>query len=102
MAVKLITFKTNQTVIGDDSTPSHRKLADKIQLKKPVQIIVQPTQNGPMMGFSPFLEFAKEWSTGVEFDLADILCETTPEVELENKYNEVFGVGIQVVSSLKG
>jgi hypothetical protein len=94
MTLKLITFKTNQTLIGEivNETDSH------IKLKQPVQVIVQPTKEGPMMGFSPFLEFAEEFKTGITLPKENIQCTTTPMVELANQYNQVFGSGIQIAS----
>ena len=96
MTVKLITFKTNQTLIGEivSETDSH------ITLKQPVQVIVQPTKEGPMMGFSPFLEFAEEFKTGITLPKENIQCTTTPMTELTNQYNQVFGSGIQIASSI--
>jgi hypothetical protein len=96
MATKLITFKTTQTIIGEISTTSQDILDKKIRVSYPVQIIIQPTQQGPMMGFVPFLEFCEEFKQGILFNEDDILTTTTPVVELINKYNEVFGSGIQI------
>jgi hypothetical protein len=53
-----------------------------------------------MMGFSPFLDFCVEFSTGVKFSSSDILTVTTPAIELQNQYNQVFGSGIQIASSI--
>ena len=96
MTLKLITFKTNQTLIGEivNETDS------SITVKQPVQVIVQPTKDGPMMGFSPFLEFAEEFKTGVSLPKENIQCTTTPIVELQNQYNQVFGSGIQIASAI--
>jgi hypothetical protein len=66
-----------------------------------VQVIVQPGQDGqPMMGFAPFLQFTEEFETGITINNDDILCITTPVRELENQYNKMFGVGIEIVSSM--
>jgi hypothetical protein len=94
--IKLITFKTNQTILGEvvSETPTH------ITLKQTVQVIVQPTKDGPMMGFSPFLEFSEEFKTGISLPKENIQCTTTPIVELANQYNQVFGSGIQIASSI--
>lgn len=95
MTIKLITFKTTQTILG--------KVEDRLNelvVKEPVQVIVQPTKEGPMMGFAPFLEYSQEFKNGISISKADILCVTTPIVELENQYNQVFGSGIQIASSI--
>lgn len=95
MKLTLITFKTNHTIIGelvsdDDSV---------VKIKNPVQVVVQPTKDGNMMGFAPFVEFAEEFKTGIPIKHQDILFMTTPVRELENQYNQVFGVGIQIASA---
>ena len=95
MTVKLITFKTSQTVMADINDD---KAAATVSLKKPVQVIVQPTKDGPMMGFAPFLDYAEEFSTGIEISKEDILCVTTPSRELENQYNKIFGSNIEIAS----
>ena len=95
MSLKLITFKTNQTILGDVEYSG-----GEYTVKQPVQVIVQPTKDGPMMGFSPFLDFCVEFSTGVKFSSSDILTVTTPAIELSNQYNQVFGFGIQIASSI--
>jgi len=96
MAVKLITFKTNQTIIASVVYEND----ERITVKETVQVIVQPSKDGPIMGFSPFLEYAQEFKTGISFDISDIICITTPMVELENEYNKLFGSGIQIASSI--
>jgi hypothetical protein len=96
MAVKLITFKTNQTIIASVVAEND----ERITVKETVQVIVQPSKDGPMMGFSPFLEYAQEFKTGISFDVSDILCITSPVTELENEYSKLFGSGIQIASSI--
>lgn len=96
MTIKLITFKTNHTILGE--VDEH--LENKLFIKKPVQVVVQPTKEGPMMGFAPFLDYAEEFVTGIELQKNDVLCVTTPSRELENQYNQVFGSGIQIASAI--
>jgi hypothetical protein len=96
MKLRLITFKTNQTVLG---TVSEENPAF-IVMEKPVQVIVQPTKDGPMIGFSPFLEYSEQFNTGINFEVEDILCVTTPVTELQNQYSQMFGSGIQIASSI--
>jgi hypothetical protein len=96
MTLKLVTFKTNQTLIGEIVNES----PTSITIKQPVQVVVQPTKEGPMMGFSPFLEFAEEFKTGITLPKDNVQCITTPMTELANQYNQVFGSGIQIASSI--
>jgi hypothetical protein len=96
MSVKLVTFKTNHTIIAsidcvDETT---------IILKEPVQVVMQPSKDGPMVGFGPFLDYSLEFRTGIKFNMQDVLCITTPVVEIENQYNQIFGSGIQIASAI--
>ena len=95
MTVKLITFKTNQTILADVTEQVNKVLA-----KQTVQVVVQPQNGQPMMGFVPFLEYTEEFKTGIEFDKSDILTINTPVRELENEYNRLFGSGIEIASSI--
>ena len=97
--IKLVTFKTNHTIMGevDDSSST------LVKIKKPVQVVnVPPTQDNPQGGiaFSPFVEYASEFLTGFKIKRDDVLMINTPVVELENQYNQIFGSGIQIASSL--
>jgi len=94
MSIKLLTFKTNQTILGELDCTSD----NEVTMKKPVQVIMQPTKEGPMMGFAPFLEYCEEFKTGIKFSMDNVLVITTPVRELENQYNQVFGSGIQIAS----
>lgn len=93
--IKLITLKTNHTLIAELV-----EAGNVYKLKQPIQLIVQPTKEGPMMGFNPFLDYAEEFLTGIPIRHEDVLCITTPSVELRNQYNKVFGSGIQIASSI--
>ena len=92
--LKLITLKTNHTLLGEVE-----EKGDAVN-KKPVQVATQFTKDGPMIGFVPFLEYAKEFETGIRIAQEDILCTTLPVVELENQYNQMFGSGIQIASAI--
>jgi hypothetical protein len=95
MTVKLITFKTNQTILAEVLEKENEVMA-----KQTVQVVVQPQNGQPMMGFVPFLEFTQEFKTGITFNKSDILSINTPVVELENEYNRLFGSGIEIASSI--
>jgi hypothetical protein len=95
MTIKLITLKTNHTILADVEFDD-----DVCLLKEPVQVIMQPTKEGPMMAFSPFLDYCEEFKTGIRIQKEDVLCITTPMREIENQYNQVFGSGIQIASMI--
>jgi len=100
MTIKLITLKTNHTLMGNVDE------SDKVSfitISEPVQVVnVPPRTPNEQAGiaFMPFLEFAQEFKTGIKIDTKDILTISTPVVELENQYNQVFGSGIQIASSI--
>ena len=93
--IKLLTFKTNHSIMGDVTEESN-----VVVIAKPVQVIMQPTKDGASMGFVPYVQFCEEWKTGISIKKDDILFESTPLVELTNQYNEMFGSGIQIASSI--
>ena len=101
MTLKLITFKTNHTILGDVTDLPEKST---VNITKPVQVIsVPPSQSNPQGGiaFSPFVEYSEEFkSAGYDIQRSDILFVSTPVRELENQYNQIFGSGIQIALSL--
>ena len=94
MTIKLITFKTNHTIMGEITEQT-----DSIKVKHPVQVVSVPPRsaNDPgSVAFSPFIEYAEEFKTGFVIDNDDILIISTPVEELQNQYNQIFGSGIVV------
>jgi hypothetical protein len=94
MTTKLVTFKTNHTILAGVDCKSN----NKIVITKPVQVVLQSTKDGPMMAFAPFLDFAEEFATGITIEMDSVLCITTPNTDLENQYSKVFGSGIEIAS----
>lgn len=94
MTISLITLKTAQTMIADTTVNGD------YFLKQPVQVVVQPSREGPMMAFVPFLEFSDEFKTGIKISKSDVLCVTTPIREVENQYSKMFGTGIEIASAI--
>lgn len=91
-----MTFKTNQTVMADII----REDGEVVIAKQTVQVVVQPQNGQPMMGFVPFLEYTEEFKTGIQFNKSDILTLCTPVRELENEYSRLFGSGLEIASSI--
>jgi hypothetical protein len=96
MTVKLLTFKTNHTIMGDVVI----KTNGDYEISQPVQVVMQPAKEGMSIGFVPFLQFCDEFKTGIKLVKDDILCVTQPVVDLENQYNDLFGSGIQIASTI--
>jgi len=98
MTVKLITFKTNHTILGEVTDLPEN---DHIIIKDSVQVVsVPPSGQNPQGGISflPFVEFAKDFKTGFKIKRQDILMVNDPILEVENQYNKIFGSGIQIAS----
>jgi len=93
--IKLLTFKTNHSIMGDVTETSSMFI-----ISKPVQVVMQPTKDGASMGFVPYVQFCDEWKTGITIKKDDILFESTPVMELTNQYNDMFGSGIQIATSI--
>lgn len=95
MTTKLVTFKTNHTLIANivSETDTH------ISLKEPLQIVVQPSKEGTSVAFIPFLEISKEFKTGIFFSKGDILVISEPIDEISEQYRQVFSK-IKLASSL--
>ncbi len=96
MTIKLLTLKTNHTIMGKVTEE-----LTEVTIKEPVQVVQVPprSQNDPgSIAFSPFLEYAKEFKDGFKIKKDDILITSTPVVELENQYNQIFGSGITIAS----
>jgi hypothetical protein len=99
MTIKLITLKTNHTIMGEVVDVSK----DYLKIKEPVQVVnVPPRAANEQAGiaFAPFLEYCQEFKTGILIHKSDVLSTNTPVVELENQYNSIFGSGITIASSL--
>ena len=96
MTTKLITLKTNHTILGEVDCNNE----NQVIIKKPVQVIMQPTKEGPMMAFAPFLDYAEEFASGIKISTNDVLCITSPVTELQNQYSKMFGTGIEIASAM--
>jgi len=98
MTLKLITFKTNHTILGETNEQTAF-----VEVTKPVQVVsIPPSPQNPNGGvaFAPFLEYCDEFKTGIRIERSDILTMTTPVRDLENQYNQIFGSGITIASSI--
>lgn len=98
MTIKLLTLKTNHTLMGKVTEE-----LTEVTIKEPVQVVQVPprAQNDPgSIAFAPFLEYATEFREGFKIKKDDILVTSTPVVELENQYNQIFGSGITIASSI--
>ena len=94
MNVKLLRLKSGEDVIADVTLVDTE---DTIKIKNPAQIIPmgQQQQGGQMsMGFGPWAPFAEEKEFEIPRDW--LVYISTPNKDLLNQYNSVFGSGIVV------
>jgi len=93
--IKCVTFKTQQTIL---CTLEYTDEYD-LNIKNPVQIISVPPQSNKDqggIGFAPYLAFAEEFVTGITIKKEDVICVTTPVIDILNQYNKMFGSGIEI------
>ena len=66
-------------------------------LKDPAAIVIQQTAKGVGVALAPYMPYA---NSEIILYLTAIASESTPNVDMENEYNRIFGSGIEVVSSV--
>lgn len=87
MSLKLVTGEELVAeVIGESE--------DFIEIKNPVAAVMQRRQDGPALGFMPWMQAAN----GPTFVIGKnkIVCESDVADEVKNGYNQIFGAGIVV------
>ncbi len=80
----------------------HDHNVNHFELKNPANIMLQPTQNGQMgVGIAPYMPYA---DGNVKLYKSSIASEATPEQNMINEYNRIFGAGIEIApaSALAG
>ena len=67
---------------------------DFVEIKNPVAAVMQRRQDGPALGFIPWMQAAN----GPTFIIAKdkIVCQAEVADEVKNGYNQIFGAGIMV------
>jgi len=96
MDVKLVTLKTNHTLIAKVETPFDQSY---VLVKEPLQVALQPTKEGSGVMFVPFVEYAEEFKTGFKISMSDVLMISTPLQELQDNYQQIFS-NIQIASAM--
>lgn len=95
MTIQLVTLKTNHTLIGDVDYDGNT-----VTIKEPLQVVIQPGKDSTSsVMFVPFVEYAKEFKTGFNISMNDVLMISNPVQELEDNYRQLFS-RIQIASSM--
>jgi hypothetical protein len=93
MGVQCIKLSSGEEIIGEIvSDPKDYVL----KITNPASIHIVPAQNGTMgVAMMPWLSYAEETSFTIAKD-AIMVLPFQPSVEFLNKYNSMFGSGIQI------
>ena len=67
---------------------------NKIEFKNPVACVMQRRQDGPALGFVPWMQAANGPTFVIEKN--KIVCQAEVADEVKNGYNQIFGAGIMV------
>jgi hypothetical protein len=97
-----MTVKVYKMINGEDIIAQEIK-ADSTcyELKAPAQIVLQQTEKGMGVAIAPYMPYA---SGNITLYYSAIAAECTPDQNMVNEYNRIFGSGIQVApaSALAG
>jgi hypothetical protein len=98
MTVKVYKMINGEDIMGEIF---NSEMMDPIELKNPSQIVLQRTETGMGVALAPYMPFA---DGNVKIHKHAIASECTPDQNMVNEYNRIFGSGIQVApaSALAG
>ena len=95
MNIKLLTFRSLQTLIADIrefDTPQGKMY----NLIRPLFVA---TQQGQQIVFIPFLEWSQEWEDGIDFPASEFITLNTPLDEIAEQYRKMFS-NIEIASAM--
>lgn len=97
MSVQCVKLITGEELIGE--IPDNRN--DSIlKIKDPVGIHLIPNQSGQVnLALLPWLPYAEDHTFVISKDNI-VVMPFTPSVDLLNRYNQMFGSGIQIASQI--
>lgn len=94
--IKIIRMMNGEELIGDLTADN----ATYFKLKDVAIVQIVPTSSGNMtIGLIPFAPYAEEKE--FSFDTTHRTTMFTPNVELLNNYNRIYGAGLVVAKSMK-
>lgn len=65
-------------------------------LKDPAAIVIQQTEKGVGVGLAPYMPYAL---SEITLNATAVVSEASPNLNMENEYNRIFGSGIQIASA---
>jgi hypothetical protein len=90
MTVKVYKMINGEDIMGE---VFNSPMMDPIELKNPSQIVLQRTETGMGVALAPYMPFA---DGNVKIHKHAIASECTPDQNMVNEYNRIFGSGIQI------
>lgn len=95
MTVQCLKLVSGEEIIGDViSAPSEYVL----KIKNPASIHVVPSQGGAMsVAMMPWLSYAEQYDFTISKENI-LVMPFNPSVEFLNRYNQIFGSGIQIAN----
>ena len=97
MTVKVYKMINGEEIIGQELKAD----STNYEIKAPAQIVLQQTEKGMGVAIAPYMPYA---SGNITLYYSAIAAECTPDQNMINEYNRIFGSGIQVApaSALAG
>lgn len=87
-------IKSMKLVTGEELVAEIVENAENtLSVKNPVVCLVQRSENGPMLGFAPWMQSA---DSPFKIEKAHIIIVAEVADEVKNGYNKIFGAGIVV------
>lgn len=96
---KVIAFKliNGEEIIGE----VFNTFVDVYEIKNPAQIVLQRTETGMGVAMAPYMPYS---DGNIKLHKAAIGADCTPDQNMVNEYNRIFGAGIEIApaSALAG
>lgn len=87
-------IKVFKTINGEEIIAEVFNSFDRwYELKNPAQIILQRTETGMGVAIAPYMPYA---DGNVQLWKNAIAADCSPDINLKNEYNKIFGSGIQI------
>lgn len=89
--IRTLKLTTGEEIVGEVVQQN----SDSLDIKNPVKVVAQNTQNGPVLGFMPWVQSANtDQPLSLHREYIVVMLDTAEEVK--NGYNQIFGAGIVV------
>ena len=90
-------IKVFKLMNGEEIISKSKVIGGGFLLEDPAAIVIQQTAKGVGVALAPYMPYA---TSEITLYASAIISESSPNLDMENEYNRIFGSGIQVVSSI--